>query len=292
LRELIIGQNLERAAGGYGHVKPFYYYLSSMAADLLPWTLCLPAAAIILFRDPNRRLLLRRLGGWIGFIVLFFSVLTTKRNVYVLGAVPAFAILIGSAWPQLDTGTLRSTRFARGSFMTLLFGVGIGLLAASFWPDLPVAGWCLWPVGFISLVGGIALWREVRWGNPPTFFLLAALVWLAVEWTVGVFVYPAINPLKTPEVLAQAVEERLPVDRPLLLYGMNDEILAYHSNRRGEVVYTPEELFTAMQRERRGFVVFRKSVFDAWPTDALPLVGVSHEFGSGSKRYIWLEFSL
>jgi 4-amino-4-deoxy-L-arabinose transferase-like glycosyltransferase len=291
LRELLVGQNLERAAGEFGHVQPFYYYLPSIAVDWLPWTLCLPAAALILFRAPERRRLLRRLGGWIGFIVMFFSVLATKRNVYVLGAAPAFAILIGSAWPELDAGTFRWARCARGAFIVLLLVVGIGLLAASFWPGLPIAGWSLWPVGLVALVGGAALWREARCIRPPTFFLLAALVWLAAEWTVGVFVYSAVNPLKTPVALTQAVKERLPTDRPLLLYAMNDEILAYHSNRRGETVRTPEELFAAMRRERCGFVVFRKRVFDAWPADASPLVGATREFGSGSKHYVWLEFN-
>ena len=292
LRELLVGQNLDRAAGGFGHVRPFYYYLPSLAADWMPWTICLPAAALILFHDPQRRRLLRRLGGWIGFILLVFSLLTTKRNVYVLGAVPAFAILVGSAWSGLDAGTFRWARFARSAFAILLLVAGLGLLAASFWPGLPFAGWSLWPLGLVALTGGAALWREVRWVNPPTFCLLAALVLLAAEWSVGIFIYPAINPLKTPVALAQAVQERLPADRPLLLYAMTDELPAYHSNRRGEVVRTPEELSGAMRREQRGFVVFKKRDYDAWPTNAPPLVGSSREFSSGSKHYVWLEFNV
>lgn len=291
LRELLIGQNVERAAGGLGHLQPFYYYLPSVAADWMPWTLVLPAAALVLFRDPERRRLLRRLVGWIGFIVLFFSLLPTKRNVYVLGAAPAFAILVGAAWPGLDAGTFRWARFARGAFMALLMVAGLGLIAAGFWPRLPIAGWALWPVGLVALAGGTALWRETRWRKPPTFFLLAALVWLAAEAAIGVFVYPAVNPLKTPVALAEAVRERLPADRPLLLYAMNGELLAYHSNRRGQAVRTPEDLFAAMRRERRGFAVFDKRVFASWPA-AAPLVGAVGDFRSGSRRYVWLEFDL
>ena len=292
LRELLIGQNVERAAGELGHLQPFYYYLPSVAGDWMPWTLALPAAALILFRDPERRRLLRRLGGWIGFVVLFFSLLPTKRNVYVLGAAPAFAILVGSAWPGLDAGTFRWARFARGAFMALLLVAGGGLLVAGFWPGLPIAGWTLWPVGLVALAGAVSLWREVRWRRPPTFFLLAALVWLVAEAAIGLFVYPAVNPLKTPGTLAQAVQERLPPDRPLLLYGMNGELLAYHSNRRGEAVRSPEELSAAMERERHGFAVFEKRMFDAWPAAAPPLVGAATEFRSGSRRYVWLEFDL
>lgn len=73
---------------------------------------------------------------------------------------------------------------------------------------------------------------------------------------------------------------------------MNDELPAYHSNRRGAVVRTPEALFDAMTREQRGFVVFKKRDYDAWPTNAPPLVGSIREFSSGSKRYVWLEFDL
>ena len=291
LHELLVGQNLERASGGFGHVRPFYYYLPSLAADWMPWTICLPAAALILFHDPQRRRLLRRLGGWIGFILLFFSLLPTKRNVYVLGATPAFAILVGAAWSELDADTSRWARFTRSAFAILMLVMGIGLLATSFWPGLPLAGWSLWPLALVALTGGAALWREVRWGNPPTFCLLAALVLLAAEWSVGLFVYPAVNPLKTPVALAQVVQARLPVDRPLLLYAMNDELPAYHANRRGDVVRTPEELTDAMRREQRGFVVFKKRDYDAWPTNAPPLVGSSREFSSGSKHYVWLEFN-
>jgi len=87
------------------------------------------------------------------------------------------------------------------------------------------------------------------------------------------------------------VRERLPADRPLLLYAMNGELLAYHSNRRGQAVRTPDELFAAMARERRGFAVFEKRTFAAWPA-AAPLAGATGEFRSGSKRYVWLEFDL
>ena len=292
LRELLVGQNLERAAGELGHRQPFYYYLPSLAADWMPWTFALPAAALILYQDPARRRLLRRLGGWIGFIVLFFSLLASKRNVYVLGAAPAFAILVGSAWSGLDAGAFRWARFARGAIMALLLAAGLGLVSAGFWPRLPIAGWSLWPVGIIALLGAIALWRESRWGHPPTFFLLATLVWLAAEAAIGVFVYPAVNPLKTPVALAEVVRERLPPDRPLLIYAMNGELLAYHSNRRGEAARTPEELFAAMRREGRGFAVFEKRSFEAWPADAPPLVGATGEFRSGSRRYVWLEYDV
>lgn len=292
-RELLFSQNVQRAAGELGHGQPWYYFFVSVPTDLLPWTLCLPAAVILAWRDPARRLLLRRLGGWMGFIFLFFSLLVSKRNIYVLGAFPAVAILVGAAWAEMDAAKFRWARLARGAFILLLGTAGIGLTLASFLPQLPIPAWTLWPAGLVALIGGVALWLESRWTNPPPcFFLLAALALLAVQWAVGWFIYPAVNPLKTPVELARVVQERLPPDRPLLIYQINGEILAYAANRRGEVLRSPEALLAAMQREQQGFAVFQESSFDGWPADAPPLPGQPREFRMGSKRFIWLEFDL
>lgn len=294
LHELLFAQNVERAAGELGHRQPLYYFLTTAPADLLPWTLCLPAAALIFFRDPARRPLLRRLGGWTGFILVFFSLMTSKRNIYILGLFPAVAILLGSAWPDLGSARFRWARFARGAFQWLLFSAGLGLLAGSFYPALPVPGRALWPAGLAALAGAVFLRRESRrvTHGSPRFFLVVALAMLAVQWTVGFFLYPAVNPLKTPVELARAVHERLPPDHPLLIYKINGEILAYYADRRGEILRSPEELRVAMEREQKGFVVFQKSSFDAWPADAPRPAGETREFRAGSKRYIWLEFDL
>jgi hypothetical protein len=198
---------------------------------------------------------------------------------------------MGAAWTELNTARFRWARFARGAFQVLPLAIGLGLCVASFHPKLPIPGWTLWPAGLAALLGGIALWRESRWTNPPSsFFLLAALVWLAVQWAVGLFIYPAVNPLKTPVELARAVQAQVPPDRPLLIYRVNGEILAYYSNRRGEVAWHPEDLQAAMQREKQGIVVFSNSGFDEWSAGVDPLPGVAHPFRMGKKRLVWLAF--
>ena len=290
-RELLFSQNLERAAGELGHRQPFYYFLTTAPADLLPWTLALPAAALVLFRDPERRRLLRRLAGWIGFIVVFFSLSASKRNIYILGGFPAFALLVGAAWPELNTARFRWARFARGAFLLLLSVTGSALLVAGFLPRLPVPGWTLWPAGIAATLGAAALWRASR--QPPAssrFFLVAALAMLAVQWTVGLFVYPAVNPLKTPGALAREVQARLPADRHLFIYNFNGEILAYYANRRGEILRSPEELRAAVERDDHGFVVFQKRDLEAWPAETPLPPGRIGEFRSGSRTYVWLEF--
>ena len=292
-RELLFSQNVERAAGALGHRQSPLYFFTSVPADLMPWTLGLPAAFLIAFRDPARRPMLRRLGGWILFIFVFFSLLASKRNIYILGIFPAVAILIGSVWAEMDVAAFRWARFARGVFPGFLAVTGPALLIAGFHPQLPIPGWTLWPAGLIAIFGAYVLGRKLRrHKSPPGFFLSASLVFLGLQWAVGLFIYPAVNPLKTPVELAAAVRTRLPPDRPLLIYKINGEILAFYANRRGEVLYSPQALRAAMEREQTGFVVFQKSSFDTWPADAPRLPGKTREFRSGSGQYVWLEFNL
>lgn len=292
LRELLYSQNIERAVGGLGHRQAFHYFFSRTPADLMPWTLALPAAVLILYRDPARRLLLRRLVGWSGFIFVFFSLLASKRNVYVLGLFPAIALGIGSVWPDLNTATFRWARFARGAFLVLLPVFGIGLLIASHLPRLPIPGWPLWPASLIAASGGIFLWSRARGVDPLPFFPVAVAVLLAVQWAVGIFIYPAFNPIKTPVKLTHAVAEHLAPDQPLLIYKIEGEILAYYAQRRGDVLRTPAQLLAAMRREQKGLVVFQKSSFDGWPAEVPPLPGTPHDFRSGSGHYVWLKFDL
>ena len=289
--ELLFAQNVERAAGDFGHVRPFYYFFTTLPLDLLPWTLCLPAALLVLKNNPEHRRLLRRLGGWIGFIFIFFSCISSKRNIYVLGLFPAVAILIGTAWSGMNSASFRWARFARGALVAFLLFIGAALLAAGFLPSFPLPAWAVWPAGLLGVAGGLVLWRESRHPRPsPCFYPLAALALLAMQWAAGLFIYPAANALKTPVELARIVQERLPPDRPLLLYRMNGEILAYYSNRRGEVLWHPRDLADAMAREHSGVVVFLKSDIDEMPVALPPDGELLGPFRMGSKTFVGVAF--
>ena len=116
LRECLVGNTVGRfavteATRMYGHRQPFWYYLGPGAASLLPWVLALPAMLRAgVWRAgvprgggegsgcgkdraaPVRRLLL----ATFGLGVLLLSVASTKRGLYLLPLLPAFAVCV--AW--------------------------------------------------------------------------------------------------------------------------------------------------------------------------------------------------
>lgn len=93
--EILFDQTIHRYGNAWHHREPFWYFLINVIPGLwLPLTLLVPW----LFghwRDALRSFDLRiaLLASWIVLVVLFFSISSGKRGVYVLPAVPAFALL-------------------------------------------------------------------------------------------------------------------------------------------------------------------------------------------------------
>ncbi len=110
-----------RALHGMHHKNPPWYYLGTIPLHFLPWSLLLPGAlwsAWTRRREPMERFLL----AWVLFVLVFFSVSGERRDLYVLPAFPALALLVARF------GSLaRSTRAVTGPQA----GFGVLLLVAA-----------------------------------------------------------------------------------------------------------------------------------------------------------------
>ena len=126
-REIIYSQTVERAGGGYGHLKGPFYFLFHFPIEFLPWTFALVYTAVIAVRRRLRHLL--RPFVWVLLIIVFFSVIPTKRNLYILAAYPPAAIIVALAWDELQTRL--PPRFldrAAELFLALFFLAGLIVL--------------------------------------------------------------------------------------------------------------------------------------------------------------------
>jgi 4-amino-4-deoxy-L-arabinose transferase-like glycosyltransferase len=92
---ILFKQTVTRYANSWHHIKPFWYYLSSVIPGFwLPLSLALPWLlkpwwnAI---KQADARIILPL--GWIILVILFFSVSSGKRGVYVLPALPMLALI-------------------------------------------------------------------------------------------------------------------------------------------------------------------------------------------------------
>lgn len=92
--EILFGQTVNRYTGAWHHRAPFWYFLVEVIPVLwLPLTALLPWLAPRWresFRQRDLRVWLPSM--WVVLVVLFFSLSSGKRGVYVLPAVPALVI--------------------------------------------------------------------------------------------------------------------------------------------------------------------------------------------------------
>jgi len=101
--EILFHQTITRYAESWGHIKPPWYLLT----NAVPW-LWLPASFLLPWLLPrwrkdweHRNAATMILGAWVLLVLLFFSLSSGKRSLYIFPAAPAFAMIVGLHAEQL-----------------------------------------------------------------------------------------------------------------------------------------------------------------------------------------------
>ncbi|MCL1526518.1 ArnT family glycosyltransferase [Xanthomonas nasturtii] len=122
LNDILLRQTAKRYASSWDHAQPVWYHLQSMATMWLPTILLLPWAIPAWRRRLTRRdpRYLLPLAWWL-LVLVFFTIPSGKRDVYILPALPMFCLALAPLVP----GLLR-----RAGVQRLLFGFGVLLTVA------------------------------------------------------------------------------------------------------------------------------------------------------------------
>jgi 4-amino-4-deoxy-L-arabinose transferase-like glycosyltransferase len=109
-------QNFARFQSGFrGHAQPFWYYFRNFWIDFMPWSWLFPAAIIWtvksgLWKNPRVQLCL----WWFGTFFVFLSIAETKRQLYMLPAFPAVALLLAPWLTTISKAEPTRTQVLRG----------------------------------------------------------------------------------------------------------------------------------------------------------------------------------
>lgn len=141
LNELYL-QNFDRfQAANRGHGgKGFHYYIKSLLVDFLPWSFLVVPALWHGFKHRKNEKSWRLLAAWILAPFIFFTLASTKRNVYLLPIYPPLAILVaGWLGSSLSVAHARYQKQVALGWSGLLTIVGgLFLIAGIIWPALIV----------------------------------------------------------------------------------------------------------------------------------------------------------
>ncbi len=204
--------NFGRFTGGYEqHVNPFYYYFVNFPGQFLPWTLFLPIAGWLLFRDvrksdkSNPSLFILT---W--FIVPFalLSISAGKRGIYLLPVYPAAALAVGysadlflsgkeklSGWFEIPTSILAGIAV----IVPLVF------LGIRIWYHQPLAAMIL--VTVVSLALGIFSIKMLAKKDKDNFYKILVPSFLVIFLTFNMAVTPVLNKTESFEPLFTYAEK-------------------------------------------------------------------------------------
>ncbi|MGF2735666.1 ArnT family glycosyltransferase [Marinobacter sp. DUT-1] len=232
---ILFKQTGERYADSWGHLQPWYYYLTSVIPSLwFPLPLLLLALWRPLTDSFRHRPIIPVLLIWVALVIVFFSLSPGKRGVYLLPALPMLA---------LSLAPLLSTQRPAGWFPPLLTGVHLILALALItvgvlaWNDHPrlvekvsdysrdparlhEAGTLVFTIGLVWLVSLFGFWRARALGR---LFVAMMVTWLLLS-TWG---YRILEPLRTPRNILAAAEQQLPTDAQLGMIDFREQFILF-----------------------------------------------------------------
>jgi 4-amino-4-deoxy-L-arabinose transferase-like glycosyltransferase len=288
LETLLYKQNVQRFADPWHHFNPFYYYLTTIPADFLPWTLFLPGALWLGWRrttGPERRGFIFAM-SWVAATVLFFSISPAKRTVYVLQMFPALALLVALFFAEVERSRhLRRWVVAPTALLALVFAflpLALPRLAERQ-PELATLGHgFVWIVAatsaLLAVAAAVGLAAAGVGRTGVTVQSLAA--GMAVAAAIGGFVLlPRFDPVKSFRPISAKFVELSAPDEPYAFYARLEAPVVFYTRRFAEVLDDETALRAYLARPGKSWLFIEKRELDRL-RQPLPLI----ELGQSADR--------
>lgn len=230
---ILLKQQVGRAVQAYVHQRPWYEYLLIIGPNTLPWFILLLAAIPELkrlVREKNRWIILYII--WFCTIFIFFSLISSKRERYLLPVYPVCGLICAHAVVRW-TESGKTSKFLLlvgiitllGSLALLVFPLVLPVLKNHF-PELmifPVSinDWRLWSLFGSGLAAVGILWQGLRLVQGRQHVWACNTVALAILFLAGaaqIYYIPYIEPVKSARRAAQTISNLLPPDGTLAFY--------------------------------------------------------------------------
>ncbi len=231
--EILFHQTINRYASAWHHREPFWYFIVEVIPGLwLPLTALLPwlwPHWRDAWRARDLRVILPLL--WVLLVVLFFSLSSGKRGVYVLPALPALVLASAPALAQLATrrGAQRMLFAIAAVVATLLLAVALYLLAVPAQRHKLLDQYDIDVIAPLLALGSVVALACLV-ARPTRGFLAWAMTLGTVLLIVSYWVNPLINGARSGEDFMRQVEAqaaRAGAERELGLVAYKEQYLLY-----------------------------------------------------------------
>jgi 4-amino-4-deoxy-L-arabinose transferase-like glycosyltransferase len=261
IRSFFLSENVERFTSGVGVLQRRgpWFYLPVVFSDSFPWSMLLPAAAVMTWRArllPDGRRIGQRatlLWCWIVAIVGFFSLSAAKQDLYIFPIAPAVAALGGLA---IERG-LSDERWSR--WVTRTFAVGGACLAIAGGLVLflfegvgrvyALNGGLM--VGAIGVAGGLTACGLGLMRRPAQAALVLLTATIAVNWVFVLRVLPDFERYKPVPFFSRTLEARLQPGDSVAEYQIALPSLVFYLQRHVDQYFDPDTFVNAILAPHR-----------------------------------------
>lgn len=266
--QILFKQNVGRFASSFAHKRPFYYYFINFPINFLPWSFFIPSIAIYLFSKKGTEKIrsIHLPLVWFAVIFIFFSVVSGKRDIYVLPLYPGAAML--TAWFLNEfIDQFREKPFKKTGYYPCYTLCGIALASGIL---LPVAVYKLFPqhmtatIPFviILLTGGLAMLRFVKHARIIPFLFTLIFVIFAVFNTSTLQAIPVLNQYKSAKEICDKANSIMRPEDKLAMYDFFRDPYLFYTNRNYiEVINGLDDLRQFLNSDQRVFLFIQEKDF-------------------------------
>ncbi len=292
MQEILFKQNVTRYMNPWHHFQPWYYYLTVLPGDFLPWSFFLPASVLAGLRylaGQERRRFFFAL-SWIVVTVVFFSVSPAKRTVYILTMYPAMALVVGAG---LDVLARAFATAAEPPTSRRWLSWPAAMLAALFSLVVLALPWVargredVAPMGpgfalHVSLavamlaMGSLAAWDLARRGRVTASVMSMAGGMALTGIAVFTVLLPRLDIVKSVRPMSEELVMRAAPEEPYTIYPRLDAGFLYYTRRFSVEISGEEELHAFAARPGRVWVLIRRKAL-AKLEKPLPLEEVARD---------------
>jgi 4-amino-4-deoxy-L-arabinose transferase-like glycosyltransferase len=279
IQSFFVGENFDRFTTPLGVTRGPLFYIPVVFSDGLPWSLLLPAAVWAWWRERRtassdrttriRTLLL----FWIVAIVGFFSLSSTKQDLYILPIVAAVAALGADILARGAMNGLVAWR-AIIRWSLLVTGIVLAIAGAGVFYVFEQAGaaYALDGTAVLAIVGisgglatAVLAGRRSGWA---AVVLVAALV--GVNWTLVLRVLPSFEGYKPVIALSDTIRAQAHPDDVIVHWDVALPSMVFYLQRRVESAYSPEQFVETARAHVRVFGVMPEDRFEQIKADLGP----------------------
>jgi 4-amino-4-deoxy-L-arabinose transferase-like glycosyltransferase len=271
---MVIHQNFERALHAWDHVQPWWQYAQYLAGDYFPWTLLLPALAIVIWREGHHRSVGTRFCILAVLVpILLLSLSQSKQGKYILMVYPFLALLMAALFQPV---TLEAAPKARIRALGALLATGLwipaaALSAVAFFPvggarvqDLiaPYVG-PLRLAAVVLVLGALSLTARARMAEGRFLVRETALTLGLLFLVLGTWGFRTLDPAKGYRRWTEAVQPLISGRKVYFWQTIRSGVMVYTDHLMPEV-HTYDELLGELGPEDRLVTMRREWDMDAW----------------------------